>query len=441
MTLGLGLFMLPCVVADVSAGQEDWRIFFLLSIASMTVGGVMALSAKHEDMSIRTHDAFVLTVVMWVFLVLVAAMPFYIGFEFTFTDAVFESMSGLTTTGATIMTGIEEYPHSLILWRALLQWIGGIGIIVTAIAILPSLQIGGMQLFHLESSDTYSLTGLNEFDAITMSMTTVATGGFAVSDGSFAPYVANGADIVCIFFMCLCSLPFAAMVLTLHGETKAFFRDPQVGVWLSMVVIATAIMTLYISNQPDIEIGEEGALRLAAFNVISILSGTGYGTADFALWGAFPGTIFILLMFLGGTAGSASCGLKTFRVHIAAKAIMAYTKNMIRPNQVSPVRYNKKRVKEETLQSIMIFMFLYLASFAVLACGLAFTGLEPVTAISAAAASISNVGPGLGEIVGPAGTFAPLTDPAKWMCMFAMLLGRLELISVFVILSPSFWRD
>jgi trk system potassium uptake protein TrkH len=368
------------------------------------------------------------------------------------------------------MTGIEDYPRGLILWRALLQWIGGIGIIVTAIAILPTLQIGGMQLFHLESSDTsdkflprigeiatqtalvylgltiicgalYMNTGMSDFDAITMSMTTVATGGFAVSDASFAPYVAGGADIVCIFFMCFCSLPFAVMVLTLHGDFKAFIRDPQIRVWLGLALAATIIMTLYIANQTDLEVGDEGALRVAAFNVVSILSGTGYGTADFAAWGAFPGTLFVLLMFLGGTAGSASCGLKTFRVHIAAKDIMAYTKNMIRPNQVSPVRYNGKRVKDETLQSIMVFMFLYLASFGILACGLSLTGLDPVTAISAAAASISNVGPGLGEIVGPAGTFEPLSDIAKWMCMFAMLLGRLELISVFVILSPAFWRD
>ncbi len=470
MTLGLGLFMLPCVVADLGADRSEWRIFFLLSIMSITIGGVMALSSRHENMEIRTHDAFVLTVLLWVFLVLVASAPFFIGFGMSFTDAFFESMSGLTTTGATIMTGIEDYPPSLHLWRSLLQWIGGIGIIVTAIAILPSLRIGGMQLFQLESSDNsdkflprigeiaiqtayvylglsvicavlYRTTGMSAFDSITMSMTTVATGGFAISDASFAPYVAGGADIIAIVFMCICSLPFGIMVLTLHGHWRAIFRDPQPAVWLVMAATATALITLYVMNQPNAEIGDEGALRMVAFNVVSILSGTGYGTTDFGLWGPFASAIFILLMFLGGTAGSASCGIKTFRVHIAFKAMITYTKQMIRPNQVAHVRYAGKRVTQNTLQSIMIFMFLFLASFAVLACGLAMTGLDPVTAISAAAASICNVGPGLGEIVGPAGTFQSLPDAAKWMCSFAMLLGRLELISVFVIMSPAFWRD
>lgn len=462
--------MLPCVVADLAAGRDEWRIFFLLSIATITTGGVMALTCRHEDMGIRTHDAFVLTVLLWVFLVFVASGPFFIGFGMSFTDSIFESMSGLTTTGATIMTGIETYPPSLHLWRSLLQWIGGIGIIVTAIAILPSLRIGGMQLFHLESSDTsdkflprigeiamqtayvylgltvicaglYSMTGMTEFDAVTMSMTTVATGGFAVSDASFAPYVAGGADIVAIIFMCICSLPFGLMVLSIHGHWRAFFSDPQPWVWLGMAAFATLMLTLFVINQRDIEIGPEGPIRMVAFNVVSILSGTGYGTTDFGLWGPFASSVFILLMFLGGTAGSASCGIKTFRVHIAIKAMISYTKQMIRPHQISPVRYAGKAVKEETLQSIMIFMFLFLASFAVLACGLAMTGLDAVTAISAAAASISNVGPGLGEIVGPAGTFQVLPDSAKWMCCMAMLLGRLELISVFVILSPAFWRN
>ncbi|ACT58049.1 TrkH family potassium uptake protein [Hirschia baltica] len=470
MTLGLGLFMLPCVVADLEADRDEWRIFFLLSIASITLGGVMALSARVEKVPIRTHDAFVLTVLLWVVLVFVASGPFFIGFGMSFTDAVFESMSGLTTTGATIMTGIENYPPSLHLWRSLLHWIGGIGIIVTAIAILPSLRLGGMQLFHLESSDTsekflprigeialqttyvylgltvicaglYRLTGMSGFVSITMAMSTVSTGGFAVTDASFAPYVEGHADIVAMIFMSICSMPFALMVIALHGKWKLVIKDPQPLVWCCFAIAGSVIMAMYIAYHQEVEVGPEGTLRMVAFNVISILSGTGFGTEDFNTWGPFPATIFILMMFLGGTAGSASCGLKTFRVHIAFKAMISYTKQMIRPNQISPVRYAGKRVEETTLQSIMIFVFLFLASFAVLTCGLAMTGLDPLTAISAAAATICNVGPGLGEIVGPAGTFQPLPDAAKWMCITAMLLGRLELISIFVILSPSFWRN
>ena len=476
MTAGLGFFMLPCALADILMSQPDadlvysgWRIFLLLSIVCVTTGSALAIVSRQRDEPIRRHDALVLTVLSWAVLTAIAALPFFLGFSFSLTDAMFESMSGLTTTGATIMTNIESFPPSLILWRAMLQWFGGVGIIVTAIAILPSLKIGGMQLFHLESSDTsdkympriaeiatqtaivyltltllcaaaYRLTGMTEFEAVSMSLTTVATGGFAGTDASFAPYVPLGADIVAMVFMVICSLPFGLMVMTLHGDWKAFGRDPQPIVWLGILIVAILLMWAYISGRPGVDIGEEGALRMAAFNVTSILSGTGYGTTDFSVWGPFASALFVILMFLGGTAGSASCGIKTFRVHIAFLAVFAYARSMIRPHQISPVRYAGKPVKAETLQSIMLFMFLFLASYGLLAALLALTGLDATTAISAAAATLCNVGPGLGGI-GPENNFADLTGIAKWLCIAAMLLGRLELISVFVILSPGFWRN
>lgn len=509
MTLGLGAMMLPCVIADAATMSETagtlreaadiaaetgrslnqvladrgdaspwlrfeaedfgWKIFLLLAIAWITIGGALAIGARPADEGVRTHEAFLLTVLSWIVIVIVGATPFFLGFGFSVTDAMFESMSGLTTTGATIMEGIETYPPSLILWRAILQWIGGVGIIVTAIAILPSLKVGGMQLFHMESSDTqgkmlphigeiamqtalvylgltficaalYKVTGMNEFQAIIMSMTTIATGGFADSDASFNPYVAGGADIVAIVFMALGSMPFSLMVLSLHGDWKAFLRDPQPAVWLSTALVLSLSMMVYIMTRDHIAIGPEGPLRMAMFNVVSVLSGTGYGTEDFSLWGPFVSSLFIIAMFHGGCAGSASCGLKTFRVHIAFVSIFAYAKTMIRPNQVSPVRYAGRPVRQETMQSIMLFMFLYFATFAVQASILALSGLEPTTAISAAAATLNNVGPGLGE-VGPAGNFAHLTTVGKWTCTIAMLMGRLELIAVFVLLTPSFWRN
>ena len=509
MTLGLGAMMLPCVVVDIvslreaastmreanelaaQTGQtlnqvleerasaapwlffepEDfgWKIYLLLSIVWMTIGGALAVGTKPTDEGVRTHEAFLLTVVSWMMIVLVGATPFFIGFGFNLTDSVFEAMSGLTTTGATIMEGIETYPPSLILWRAILQWVGGVGIIVTAIAILPSLKVGGMQLFQLESSDTqgkmlphigeiamqtalvylgltlicaglYRVTGMNEFQAITMSMTTIATGGFADSDASFFPYVDSGADIVAIVFMMLGSLPFSLMVLSVHGDWKAFLRDPQPIVWISTAIVLTLLMMAYVTTRDHIDVGPEGPLRMVMFNVVSVLSGTGYGTEDFSLWGPFASSLFVVAMFFGGCAGSASCGLKTFRVHIAFMSLFSYAKTMIRPNQIAPVRYAGKPVRPETMQSIMLFFFLYFATFAVQACILALSGLEPTTAISAAAATLNNVGPGLGE-VGPAGNFAHLTTIGKWTCTVAMLLGRLELIAVFVILTPGFWRN
>ncbi len=451
------------------ANDFGWKVFLLLSIFFMTVGGALSVGSRLDDDGVRTQEAFLLTVISWLVIVFIGAAPFFLGFGFNFTDSVFESMSGLTTTGATIMEGIETFPPSLILWRAIIQWIGGVGIIVTAIAILPSLKVGGMQLFHMESSDNqdkmlphigeiamktalvylgltflcaslYRVTSMNEFESITMAMTTIATGGFADTDASFNPYVEGGADIVAIIFMSLGSMPFGLMVLAIHGDWKSFMRDPQPIVWIGFAVILTGAMTLYVITRDHIDIGPEGPVRMAMFNVVSVLSGTGYGTEDFSLWGPFASSLFVVAMFFGGCAGSASCGLKTFRVHIAFLSIFAYAKTMIRPHQISPVRYAGRPVRPETMQSIMLFMFLYLVTFAVQCSILALTGLEPTTAISAAAATLNNVGPGLGE-VGPAGNFAHLTIVGKWTCTIAMLLGRLELIAVFVILTPSFWRN
>ncbi|MEM8921286.1 MAG: TrkH family potassium uptake protein, partial [Pseudomonadota bacterium] len=361
-------------------------------------------------------------------------------------------------------------PRGVLLWRAILQWIGGIGIIVTAIAILPMLKVGGMQLFQMESSDAsgkflprvseiasqtglvyvgltalcaalYRVAGMGDFDALAHAFTTVSAGGFSTTDESFGAFVSGGADMVAIVFMMLAGLPFGLMVLALRGNLTAFLRDPQPRVFFFIAISAATLMTLYISRAAPELIGPEGPIRAATFNVVSILTGTGYGTTNFGAWGPFASALFLVLMFLGGCAGSAACGMKTFRIHITFLALQAYARGMARPNRVAPVRYAGRIVRRETMQSIMLFMFLYLASFAVLASALAMMrDIDAVTAISAAAASISNVGPGLGEMVGPTGTYQDFPVLAKWLCAFAMLLGRLELIAAFVILSPRFWR-
>lgn len=468
MTLGLGGSMLACAFADIVSDEPTWRVFLSVAILSIATGGAMAVATREKGMSIGRREAFLLTAVSWIVLVFVAATPFMVGFGMSFTDAMFESMSGLTTTGATVISGLDDLPKSIILWRALLQWYGGIGIIVTAIAVLPSLRVGGMQLFHMESSDQsdkflpstgqialqsaviyagltavcagfYRVFGMNDFQAMTLAMTTLATGGFAHTDASFHDFVPGGADIVAIVFMCIGSLPLILYVRLLHGDWRAWRKDPQPWVWLSIAAIASVIMGFYIQSQ-GVMSDNAGHFRMAAFNVVSVLSGTGYGTEDFAKWGSFASALFVILMFLGGTAGSASCGLKTFRVHVAVKTMLSYARLMVRPHQVSPVRYAGEVVSEDTLQSIMLFMFLYFAAFAVIASGIALTDVDTETALSAAAATLNNVGPGLGD-VGPATTFDSLDDAAKWLCFIAMLLGRLELIAIFVIFAPTFWRS
>ncbi|MCL4133458.1 UNVERIFIED_CONTAM: hypothetical protein GTU68_014822 [Idotea baltica] len=385
------------------------------------------------------------------------------------TDASFESISGLTTTGSTVLTGLDDLPRGLLLWRAILQWIGGIGIIVTAIAILPTLRVGGMQLFQLESSDVsgkflprvteiasqtgliylflsalcaalYYANGMSSFDAIAHAMTTMAAGGYSTHDASFG-YFGNGAASVAILFMIFAGLPFARFVMMVRGQPLAIWRDPQTRLFLGFIVVSTALLVAYAYGPGGTEFEEaEDAVRTTAFNVVSVMTGTGYANADYNTWGPGAVTVFLGLMFLGGCAGSAACGMKMFRIEIASKAVVAYTKRMTRPHRKTPVRYAGRVVDEDTLQSVMVFVFLYLSTFLVAAALLGLTGVDALTAISGAATSVSNVGPGLGDTIGPAGTFQTLPSAAKWICAIAMLLGRLEFVAVFVVLTRRFWR-
>ncbi|HAY05352.1 MAG TPA: TrkH family potassium uptake protein [Hyphomonas sp.] len=471
LTVLLAVAMLPCALIDLADGNPQAHVFVAASSFSALLGGLCWVLARGGEMRMGQREAFLLTVIVWVMLPAVAAIPFVVAGH-SVTDSIFESVSGITTTGATVFSGLDDMPRGILLWRSILQWIGGIGIIVTAVAILPQLRVGGMQLFSLESSDMtgkflprvsdiaayigyayliissvcallYGISGMNWFDAINHSMTTVSAGGFSTYDASFGHFNGTPAILVSIVFMAIAAMPISLFaILFLQGRIKPLIMDPQPRLFLALALSIAFIIVLYHELHLE-ESAFESTWRAgvdAVFNVVSVISGTGYANAAYDTWGNPIVALFLIATFLGGCAGSASCGIKMFRVEITAKAIIAWSQRMVQPHRRAPIRYGGRVVDEETLQSVMVFLFLYLVTFMTAAAALSFTGLDPLAAISASATSVSNVGPGLGPEVGPSTTFASLTDAGKWICSIAMLLGRLEFVAVFVVLTPRFWR-
>lgn len=460
--------MLVPSLVDWSYDHVDSFVF--LSSAAVTLFASISLILANRGVGEELHikQAFLLTTVVWVVLPAFAALPFaFSELELSFTDSYFEAMSGLTTTGSTIITNLDNSPPGILIWRALLQWLGGVGIIVMAVAVLPMLRIGGMQLFQMESSDTSEkilpraaqvsgavaslylalsaicfvalvLAGLQPFDAAAHAMTTIATGGFSTSDQSVGHFNSATVDFIITIFMIVGSLPFVLYLQALRGRPLALWRDQQVQAFLGLVALLISIMVLWLIWDQDYSIGQ--ALRYASFNIVSILTGTGYTTTDFGLWGGFAISLFFLIMFIGGCAGSTSCGIKIFRFQVLAETIRTQTNKLSRPNAVFKPKYNNRTLSEGVIASVMSFLFLFLLSFVVLSLALSFTGLDFITSLSGAGTALSNVGPGLGQTIGPSGTFQPLPDTAKWILSFGMLLGRLELFTVLVLFTPAFWR-
>lgn len=471
MTILLAGAMLPCALLDLADRNEDAHVFWFSSFASGLAGTLLWVLARGGDTRIGQRETFLLTVAVWVLVPAVAAVPFVVS-GISVTNAVFESVSGLTTTGATALSGLESMPRGLLLWRGILQWIGGIGIVVTAVAILPQLRVGGMQLFQIESSDitgkflpritdiaaymgltyliissacafSYSLSGMNWFDAIVHAMATVSAGGFSNYDASFAHETLRPAMGPAIVFMALAGLPFSLLtMLVLQGRLRPLLRDPQPRLYFALLFTFSAVIMLWheASVEPPIFDHMFHGITETTFNIVSVMTGTGFASTAYDTWGQPVIIIFLLATFMGGCAGSASCGMKMFRLEITAKALVAWSQRMVQPHRRTPVRYAGRPVDEETLQSVMVFMFLYLSTFMVAAALLSLTGLDALSAISASATMVSNVGPGLGPVVGPSSNFAGVTDFAKWVCSAAMLLGRLEFVAVFVVLTGRFWR-
>jgi trk system potassium uptake protein TrkH len=465
-TLALAM-SLPALV-DAATGHADWQVFLASAGLTLFIGVALILTMRGGDLAIGIREAFVLTLASWLGVTLFAALPFaFAELNLSLADAFFEAMSGITTTGATVIVDLDNAPPGILLWRALLQWLGGIGIIVTAVAMLPMLKVGGMQLFRMESSDTtdkvlpraaqistaigsiyfiltaicaiaYWLAGMPGFDAIAHAMTTIATGGFSTSDDSLGAFATPSIEWIAVVFMIVGSLPFVLYLQVVRGRPMSLFRDSQVRWFLSVVLALVILVVLILSISQNLSMGQ--SIRLSAFNTISILTGTGYSTAAFDNWGPLALTIFFLIMFVGGCAGSTTCGIKIFRFQILYETATAQIRRLVQPHGVFIPYYNRSPITDEVTMSVMSFFFFYVLVFVVLALGLSALGLDFLSAMSGAATAISNVGPGLGPVIGPSGTFASLPDAAKWLLSAGMLLGRLELFTILVLFAPAFWK-
>ncbi|MHA6344533.1 TrkH family potassium uptake protein [Roseivivax sp. CAU 1761] len=465
----LGLTMLLPMLVDIAEGRGEWTVFAESAIITLLAGGLISLAtanAVRERMTLQ--QTFLLTTSVWVVLPFFGAIPFVLGAtEARAVDAYFEAMSGLTTTGSTVFTGLDALPKGILLWRGLLQWLGGIGIIVVAMVFLPELRVGGMQIFRTEAFDTmgkilpratqisaqistiyisltlvcaiaYIATGMDAFDASVHALTTISTGGFSSYDASFGMF-SGPAEYVASVFMILAALPFVRYVQLVNGNQRALFADSQVRVFLLiiavLVAVAVAILVTVFPHQP------EQAVREALFNITSIITGTGYASVDYMGWGPVLVAMFFFIGLIGGCAGSTACSVKVFRYQILFASIRTQLRRIRAPHGIFTPRYDGRPIDHDVLSSVMSFFMFFVLTLGLFAVALGMTGLDFITAVSGAASALGNIGPGLGPEIGPAGNFKFLNDTAKWLLILAMLMGRLELMAVLVLFTVRFWRD
>ncbi len=455
-------------VVDYFYEGTDWVVFFVISIVCLFTGLNVSFIFKRKDKDVEILSAFLLTLISWILLTFIGALPFFLGTtSLSLSDSFFESMSGLTTTGATVIQSLDTTSNSILIWRAMLQWLGGIGIIVIAIAIFPILKIGGMQLFQSEFSSKeekvlprttkiatgigfvyFFLTiicsillffsGMSFFDSIAHGMTIIATGGFSTRDMSIGFFDSLYTEIITIFFMIISSLPFILLFQTLRGKVMDLIMSSQVRFFLFLIFVVTVIVAFWLKRYYEVDFFQ--SLRISAFAVVSISTGSGFSTYDFSVWGSFTTLLFLFLMLVGGCSGSSSCGLKVFRIQILIKSSVTLIKKIIQPRGVFLPTYNSREISEDVLSSVTGYFFLYIFVFVFLSLILAFDGQGIITSVSGAAAALANVGPGLNEVIGPSGNYSSISNFAKFFLCLGMLIGRLELFPILILLSPQLWK-
>lgn len=460
-------FMLIPATADLVAGNPDWVVFLASALMIACVGALTVAALAGRKFTYRSRETLLFVNAAWLAFSIAGAIPLYgSGLNISFADAFFEAASGLTTTGSTILTGLDNMPPGILLWRSLMQWIGGIGIVVIGIWLLPGLRVGGSQLFAIESSENaskpygriepflarllilyagltlsctllYFLCGMTAFEAINHAMTTVSTGGYSTSDLSFGQFHNIAVYWVAIIFMCASSVPF--LVLIRFFERKPLEDTSQIVYFLAIITIASFAVFLTLRSTND---GAPLALFTdSVFHVVSVVTTTGYATDDYLKWGPFFISMFFLLTFLGGCSGSTAGGFKMFRIAVLLNFIHTLLRRMIHPHRVVNTRYSGKPIGSSVIEGVLVFSILYAGTFAAFAAIYSLLGMDLETALSASITALANVGPGVGEIIGPAGNFQSLSDTAKWLLAIQMILGRLEIIAGIVILTPDFWME
>jgi trk system potassium uptake protein len=469
LLVGLAVSMCVPAFVDIATNAPDTWVFPISAAATFVIGGGMTLSTMSSHFTMSKRQTFAMTTLIWVVITLFGALPFVLGeLHMNFTDAFFESMSGITTTGSTVITGLDGLSSGILLWRAILQWLGGLGIIVMSISILPLLRVGGMQIFNTEAFETgdkifprmahisagvtlvfVSLTsvcafalwlaGMTGLEAITHAMTTIATGGYSTSDGSVGHFDNALIEAIITVGMIVGGIPFMLILVSFRGQVSRLLKDSQVHWYLGIMLLSMIAVAGWLFTSQGME--PLRAVRYSTFTVASIMTGTGYASADYSLWGVFPVVALFFLTLVGGCSGSTACGIKVFRLQTLFSIVRVEFHKIVQPHGIFVPSYNHRPISDEVISSVLGFFGIFIFCFMALTVALGMLGLDFVTAISSAATAMSNVGPGLGPIVGPSGTFQNIPDAAKWLLSFGMLTGRLEVFTVMVLFTRHFWRD
>lgn len=465
----MAIAMLLPAFADLREGNNDWVVFIHSGLTTFIIASLVLVATRGATVHFSARLGFLLTSSLWLTACLLGALPLYFShLPLSFAQAVFESVSGVTSTGATMLTGLDTLPRGILLWRSLLCWIGGVGFIALALLILPSLRIGGIKLFHMESSDTsekvlprihqianaiitaylgltlvcalcYFAAGMPLFDAINHAMSTVATAGFSTHDASLGFFRGNTTILLlATIFMILSALPFVVYIKVFLPRRRQRFFDPQIKLFITLVAGCSFILGVWLHFSREIPFHQ--ALPNAAFHFVSVITTTGYATEDYSLWGPFAFGVFFLASFTGGCAGSTSGGMKINRLIVLWRLTIGNLTSLLSPNAVVKVRYGDSEISAEIAQRVLLFLCLYMASMIIGAMLLITAGLDFVSAFTGALTALSNVGPAFGDTIGPVGNFSTVNDTALWILNFLMLTGRLEIMTIFILFTPAFWR-
>jgi len=463
----MGMAMLIPASVDIIYNNKDWEVFVLSSAIAIFLGGLMSIPTRDVGGNLNKRELLILIPLAWITMPSIATLPIYTSeLGLSFTDAYFESLSGMTTTGATILSNLDNAPPGILLWRSILQWMGGIGIVIMASGLLPIAQVGGMQLLQLEFDSRmekilprtaqlslvivllysaitlvcaclYFIFGMSGFDAINHAMTTVATGGYSTHDASIGYFNNDKIVITSIIFMIISSFSFVMIITTVRGQIGELFRDVQAK-WL-ITILSTVTIYMVYKNINSFDNLYDNILH-TTFTITSLITGTGYTTFNYNLWGTVTIPLLVLIMIMGGSAGSTTCGIKMFRLKIMFETINSYLKNLIQPNGVFLPYYGKKSISQDVSISVIGYLVVFLFTLLIFTIIFSALGYDIVTALSAASSALSCVGPGIGEIIGPNSNYGDVSTSFKWVFTFGMLIGRLEIFTVLVLLSPSFWN-